>query len=98
MEQITWTAPGHLVALVRSQARRRGLSLDDYLTDALDRATRRDLSDEAERLRQRLDAARLLVSSGPPRRSPDPAEAGGARSSAGVGASLSDLLSLSRAG
>lgn len=74
MEQITWTAPDHLVDLARSQARHRGLTLNDYLTEAVDRAARRDLSEETERLRRRLEATRLLASPTSRQRRPHQAE------------------------
>ena len=79
---MTWRAPADLVERVRRAARRQHRSMNDYVTAVLDAATNPRLAgSDAERLRERLDQA------GPRE------EAAGARSRAGAGTALSQLVS-----
>jgi hypothetical protein len=97
MEQMTWRAPADLIARVRRAAQRRGRSMNDYVTAVLDAATDPQLvGDEAERLRERLDQAGLLAEPGTRRRRPAREEAAAARSRAGQGTALSELVSEDR--
>jgi hypothetical protein len=94
MEQMTWRAPADLVERVRRAARRQHRSMNDYVTAVLDAATNPRLAgSDAERLRERLDQAGLLAEPGEPRRRPPREEAAGARSRAGAGTALSQLVS-----
>jgi hypothetical protein len=95
--QMTWRASDQLLDRVRQYARRHGRSLNDYVTAVLDAATSPDLaSDEAERLRERLAAAGLLVPPGPPTVRPDPDEVERARAKAGLGTPLSEIVDRDR--
>jgi hypothetical protein len=95
--QMTWRAPADLMARVRRAAQRRGRSMNDYVTAVLDAATNPRLAgSEAERLRERLAQAGLLAEPGVPRRRPARDEAAGARSRAGRGTALSELVSEDR--
>lgn len=97
MEQMTWRAPADLIERVRRAAQRQHRSMNDYVTAVLDAATNPSLaSSEAERLRQRLDQAGLLAEPGKPRRRPSRDETDRARSRAGRGTSLSELVSQDR--
>jgi hypothetical protein len=97
MEQMTWRAPADLIERVRRAARRQHRSMNDYVTAVLDAATNPRLaSNEAERLRDRLDQAGLLAEPGERRRRPSREEAAGARSRAGAGTALSQLVSEDR--
>jgi Arc-like DNA binding dprotein len=97
MEQMTWRAPADLLERVRRAAQRQHRSMNDYVTAVLDAATNPRLAgSEAERLRERLDQAGLLAEPGEPRRRPPGEEAAGARSRAGTGTALSQLVSEDR--
>jgi hypothetical protein len=93
MTQVTWRAPDELVASVREAAKRQGRSLNDYLTRLARAATDPAWAgDDAERLRERLARAGLLVLPTQPRRRPDRAAVAKARSDAGKGRPLSDFV------
>jgi len=97
MEQMTWRAPGDLMERVRAAARRRGRSMNDFVTAVLDAATNPALAgSEAERLRDRLDQAGLLAEPGQRRRRPPRDQTADARSRAGRGTSLSEIVSENR--
>jgi hypothetical protein len=97
MERMTWRAPADLIERVRHAARQQRRSVNDYVTAVLDAATNPHLADsEAERLRERLDQAGLLAEPGERRRRPPRKEAAGARSRAGAGTALSQLVSEDR--
>jgi hypothetical protein len=94
---MTWRAPAGLIERVRRTAQRQHRSMNDYVTAVLDAATNPGLAgSEAERLRERLDAAGLLAEPGEPRSRPPRAEAARARSRAGRGTALSELVSEDR--
>ena len=96
MEQMTWRAPAELIERVRRAAQRQHRSMNDYVTAVVDAATNPSLaSDEAGRLRERLDLAGLLAEPGERRRPPREAAAG-ARRRAGTGTALSQLISEDR--
>ena len=93
MEQMTWRAPADLIERVRRAARRQHRSMNDYVTAVLDAATNPRLAgSEAERLRERLDQAGLLAEPGERHRRPSREETAGARSRAGAGTALSQLV------
>jgi hypothetical protein len=93
MSQVTWRAPDELVERVRQAAKQQGRSLNDYLTRVAEAATDPDLADnDAQRLRERLARAGLLVEPGGPRRRPDPAALARARRAAARGTALSELI------
>jgi hypothetical protein len=97
MEQMTWRAPDDLIERVRRAAQRQHRSMNDYVTAVLDAATNPRLAGgEAERLRERLDQAGLLAEPGERRSRPPLEEATQARSRAGRGAALSELVSEDR--
>lgn len=97
MEQMTWRASAELLARVRRAAQRQHRSMNDYVTAVLDAATDPGLAgSEAERLRERLDAAGLLAGPGESRSRPSAQESAGARSRAGRGTPLSELVSEDR--
>lgn len=93
MSQVTWRAPDELVERVRKAAERSGRSLNDYITRLAEAAVDPNLAnDEAERLRERLVRAGLVVEPGPARRRPDAAAVASARRRAGSGTPLSELV------
>jgi hypothetical protein len=97
MTQVTWRAPDELVEGVRKAAAREGQSLNEYLTRLARAATDPAWAgDDAERLRERLARAGLLVASGPPRRRPDADTVSRARREAGRGQPLSDVVNEGR--
>ena len=97
MTQVTWRAPDELVERVRKAAERLGRSLNDYLTRLAEAAVDPELAgDEAERLRERLTQAGLIVAPGPARRRPDQKAVALARRRAGSGTPLSELVKQGR--
>ncbi len=97
MSQVSWRASDELVERVRTAARQRGSSLNEFMTAVLDAATDPDLAgDEAARVRERLAAAGLLTAPAPRTGRPDPAEVAAARGRAGRGKSLSEIVSADR--
>ena len=94
---MTWRAPADLIERVRRAARRQHRSMNDYVTAVLDAATNPRLAgSDAERLRERLDQAGLLAESGEHRSRPPREEAAKARSRAGRGRALSEIVSEDR--
>lgn len=82
---------------VRSAAQREHRSLNDYVSLVLDAATNPDLAGStAERLRERLAAAGLLAEPGGVRRRPPSAAVSAARTAAGKGKRLSEIVVESR--
>jgi hypothetical protein len=97
MQQVTWRAPEGLLQRVRAVAARQGYSVNEFLTRVLDAATDPDLAGtEAERVRERLSQAGVLVVPAPVSRRPDPHQVAEARRRAGAGASLADIVSRDR--
>jgi hypothetical protein len=97
MEQVTWRASAELIERVRHAAQRQRRSMNDYVTAVLDAATNPSLAgSEADRLRERLDQAGLLADQGKPRRRPARDETERARSRAGRGTALAELVSQDR--
>jgi hypothetical protein len=97
MQQMTLRVPEELVDRVRRAAAGRRVSVNDYVKTVLDAATNPDFAgSEASRLRERLERAGLLVSPGPPRRRPAEDLLRKARTEAGTGTPLSDIVSRDR--
>lgn len=97
MAQMTWRARDELYERVKRAAQQRGRSLNDYVSTVLDVATNPDAAGtDQERLRERLASAGLLAPPGEPRRRPGPDRVARARSAAGEGTSLSELVASSR--
>jgi uncharacterized protein (DUF1778 family) len=93
MAQVTWRAPEELVARVRRAAEQRGSSMNEFVTGVLDAATDPELTDdESLRIRERLAAAGLLATTGPPRPRPAEEDLARARRRAGQGHPLADLV------
>lgn len=93
MTQVTWRAPEELVAAMREAAKRQGRSLNDFITQLARAATEPTWpEDDAERLRERLARAGLLVAAGPPRERPHADRVARARAAAGRGKPLSELV------
>lgn len=93
MAQLTWRAADELLARVRRAAEQRGSSINGFVTQVLDAATDPDLTDdESLRVRERLAAAGLLASVGPPRPRPADDDVAGARRRANQGHQLADLV------
>ena len=83
-----------MVDRVRRAAAARDRSVNDYVSAVLDAATDPALAgDEAARLRELLARAGLLAPTGAARRRPPAEQAGRARSRAGRGTPLSDIVS-----
>lgn len=98
MKQLTVRAPEELLERVRIAARDQDLSINEFANRVLDAATNPDLATtEAERLRQRLSAAGLLVTRhAPASERPPTSVVAAARRAAGRGVSLSTLVSEGR--
>lgn len=97
MQQVTWRAPDELLQRVRAVAARQGYSVNEFLTRVLDAATDPDLAGtEAERVRERLGQAGLLVLPTPVSHRPDPQLVAEAGRRAGRGTSLADIISHDR--
>lgn len=100
MTQVTWRAPDELVERVRRLAAEQGRSMNDLLTAVMAAATDPALAgNEAERVRERLAAAGLLVPAPRqpvPRRRPGREEFARARRAAGKGTSLAELVERER--
>lgn len=97
MSTVTWRAADELVQRVRELAQREGKSMNEFLTLVLDAATDPELAgDEYTRVRERLRQAGLLAEEGSPRERPDPAAVAEARSAAGRGTPLSQLVTEAR--
>jgi hypothetical protein len=96
--QITVRADAVLIERVRSAARRANRSMNDYVVSVLDAATNPEaISDDAERLRERLRNAGLLSEPAPRRpRRPEASAVAKARARAGRGTPLSDIVTTSR--
>jgi hypothetical protein len=93
MSQVTWRAPDELVERVKRVAARQGRSLNDYLTRLAEAAVDPELAgDDAERLRERLARAGLIIAPGSKRRRPDPDAVAKASRRAGEGTPLSELI------
>jgi len=93
MTQMTWRSPDELLERVRRAAAQQGRSMNEFVTAVLDAATDPEqASSDAERLRERLDRAGLLVPAGPSRRRPDSDRVEAARTKAGTGTPLSRLV------
>lgn len=94
MGQVTWRASDELVERVRQAAAARARSVNDYVSAVLDAATDPAFAgDEAAILRERLARAGLLAPTGSARRRPPAGQVSRARSRAGRGTPLSDIVS-----
>ena len=97
MAQLTVRTSEELVVRVRAAAQQAGRSMNEYVVAVLGAATDPDLAgDEAQRIRERLARAELLVPSGPPRRRPNAQEVAEARAAAGRGTPLSGIVTADR--
>jgi hypothetical protein len=97
VQQVTWRAPEGLLQRVKAVAARQGYSMNEFLTRVLDAATDPDLAGtEAERVRERLGQAGVLVVPTPVSRRPDSDQVAGARRRVGAAASLADIVSRDR--
>ncbi|NLD75046.1 MAG: transcriptional regulator [Acidimicrobiales bacterium] len=95
--QITIRAEEALVDRLKVAARQSGRSMNEFVVRILEAATDPDLAgDDATRIRERLAAADLLVSSSAPVEGPAPGRLAEARARAGKGTPLSDLISSER--
>jgi plasmid stability protein len=98
MSQLTLRLPEELVGQLKQAAAAAGRSLNRWATDVLSAAVDPDLAgDEAERLRERLARAGLLVAPSGRRGRRPPADAvARARAAASRGTPLTDLISEGR--
>ncbi len=97
MAQLTVRTTDELVERVRTAAGRLGRSRNEYVVAVLDAATDPDLAgDDVERIRERLARAGLLASTGDTRRRPDADAVAAARTAAGRGTRLSDIVTSDR--
>lgn len=98
MIQLTLRIPPRLARELRDEAANRGESVNAYAGRVLAAAVDPDLSgSDAERLRERLARAGLLAAAVTPLvPAPDPSALAAARSAAGAGTPLSDLISEGR--
>jgi len=100
MRQLTLRVSEELVAQMKALAGAQGSSLNGWVNSVLGAAADPDLAgDDAARIRERLARAGLLLApkrSGPPPAKPDPELLAQARTAAGKGKSLSDLVSEDR--
>lgn len=98
MRQLTLRTPDALLERVRRAAHERDMSINEYVSRVLDAATDPDLATtDAERLRQRLSAAGLLVTRhAPAPQRPSESVIAAARQAAGRGTPLSTLVSEGR--
>lgn len=95
--QVTWRASEELVERVRAAATGRNYSLNQFMTLVLDAATNaQHAGSEAERIRERLARAGLLVAVGAPRARPDPDALAQARAAAAKGTPAAELISTDR--
>lgn len=93
MRQLSLRIPDMLADALRARAAERGQSVNSYATAVLGAAVDPDLAgDEAERLRERLARAGMLERSAPSRGRPDATAVRRARSRAGSGTPLSELV------
>ena len=93
MQQITWRADDDLVERVRSTARANRRSINAFVTRVLDAATDPSLAGtEAQRVRERLAAAGLLVTPQGSRERPDADAVAAAGHRAAVGTPVSQVL------
>lgn len=95
MTMFTWRADDQLLARVRAVAAATGHgSMNAFVTAVLDAATNPDLAgDDAARVRERLARAGVLAPAEQPRRRPSAQAVARARSAAGTGTPLSELVS-----
>lgn len=93
MAQLTVRTDDALVDRVRTAARERGWSMNEYVTAVLSAATDPDLAgDAAAATRERLARAGLLAGTGAPRTRPEPDRVTAARAEAGHGTPLATLV------
>lgn len=92
---MTWRASEELLERVRRQAQEQGRSLNDWVTTVLDAASDpATAGGEAHRVRERLARAGLLEpATATTARRPTPAQLKRARTAAGRGTPLSELVS-----
>jgi plasmid stability protein len=98
MIQLTLRVPDDLIGRVREAAKEHGRSVNAWATDVLRAAVDPELAgEEAARVRERLARAGLLAT-GKPRSGPrpDPKAVARARSAAGVGTPLSEIVAEDR--
>ncbi len=95
---MTWRVDDEILERVRRQARDRGRSLNEWVTEVLSAVSDPESAgSEAARIRERLQAAGLLEPTViRPRRRVDPTRLAAARVAAGQGTPLSDLVTEGR--
>lgn len=97
MAQMSWRSSDELHDRVRRAAQQQGRSMNDYLNAVLDAATDPDLAgSEAERLRERLASAGLLIVTDRGGRRPNQRSVAKARAAAGQGTPLSEFVTAGR--
>ncbi len=91
--QISLRVPDELAAQVRLHAQRAGRSVNGWVTLVLAAAVDPDFAgSDAERIRERLDAAGLLAATPGTARRPDARAVTRARKAAGTGTTLEELV------
>lgn len=94
---MTWRAPDALMERVRRQAAHEGRSMNEWVTAVMQAVTDPDLAGgDAERIRERLRMAGLVVETTRDRRRPPRKAVAAARKAAGRGTPLDEIVSQDR--